>query len=154
MTALVTTGLASVSFMCVYVGGVGTLQCHTDTAATAMPGRTSYSSSVLKNQDVYLMARQWVFGKLPVDLAVSSCRVWTHPWGSMLAFSQTAGPKVTFSLRVMTPAQGPYCFRDNTMCKEASHPGPLELWPGDADQQYFLGRLLRGFMSLVLRWEP
>lgn len=49
------------------------------------------------------MARQWVFGKLLVDLAVSSCQVWAHPWGYMLAFSQTAGPKVTFSLHVMTP---------------------------------------------------
>lgn len=45
------------NFMCMYVGGWGLLQCHTDTVTAAIPGRTSCSSSVLRNQDVYLIAR-------------------------------------------------------------------------------------------------
>lgn len=64
-----------------------------------------------RNQDVYLMPRKWVLGKLPSGL--------DPPLGLHFSLSWTVRPKFLFflhvSFRCYDPFLGLYCFMDNTV---------------------------------------
>lgn len=131
--------LPSVMVSCASMWGFGgpysatqTQQLQLYQAEQATPPQSS--EPMHRNQDVCLTPRRWILGKLPLDLDT--------PLGLHVSLSWTAGLNSYFpcmlALHVMTPSQDLVAsWTTLCMCKPPSHPRPLELGLGQADQEHF-----------------